>query len=163
MSTVVAIADWIKRVADDERKRDETLVTECETAARKAELIRRNGRRLIDELCAAVRRDVAAFRREFTGDRAREFVVDTTAPRGGFAIRTLTPGETTLTVAPDLDAAVAVCTYRFSGAAAMPPREDRIDVLFAGNDAGTLQMKHRGTGQVLRPPMHYPSSCSCQC
>jgi hypothetical protein len=149
MSTVVAIADWIKRIADDERKRDEARVTERETAARKAELIRHNGRRLIDELCAAVTRDVAAFRGEFAGDRAREFVVDATALDGGFAIRKLAPGETTLTVAPDLDAAVAVCTYRFIVAAGMPPREDRIDVLFTGNDIGTLQMKHRGTGQVF--------------
>ena len=50
MSTSVAIADWIKRIADDERKRDTVRVREDEMAARKADLVRRNGRRLIDEL-----------------------------------------------------------------------------------------------------------------
>jgi hypothetical protein len=149
MSTTVATADWIKRIANDERRRDEARITENETVARKAELIRRNGRRLIDELCAAVTRDVAAFRGEFAGDRAREFVVDATALDGGFAIRKPAPAETTLTVAPNLDAAVAVCTYRFTVAAGMPPREDRVDVLFTGNDSGPLKMKHSGTGQVF--------------
>lgn len=149
MGTIVAIADWIKRVADDERQRDEAQLTKHETAARKAELIRSQGRRLIDELCAAVTRDVAAFRGEFAGDRAREFVVDTTALDGGFAVRKPAPSETTLTVVPNLDAAVTVCTYRFTIGTGMPPREDRIEVLFTGNDSATLQMKHRATGQVF--------------
>ncbi len=69
MSTSVAAADWIKRIADDERKRDTVRVREDELAARKADLVRRNGRRLIDELRATVTRDVDAFRDEFVGDR----------------------------------------------------------------------------------------------
>jgi len=101
MSRTVPIADWIKRVADDERRRDEARATESETAARKAELIRGNGRRLVDELCAAVTRDVAAFRAEFTL------------------------------------------------AAGMPPREDRIEMLFTDNHNGTLQIKQRRTGQAF--------------
>ena len=48
-STVVVVADWIKRIADDERRRDTARLREDETAARKADLVRRNGRRLIDE------------------------------------------------------------------------------------------------------------------
>src|SRR5437667_8204560 len=50
MSTTVAEADWIKRIADDERKRDTVVARESELAARKADLVRLNGRRLIDEL-----------------------------------------------------------------------------------------------------------------
>ena len=38
MSTEIAVADWIKRVADDERRRDAVRVREEETAARKADL-----------------------------------------------------------------------------------------------------------------------------
>jgi len=38
MSTGVVAADWIKRIADDERKRDAVRVREEETAARKADL-----------------------------------------------------------------------------------------------------------------------------
>ena len=34
----------------------------------------------------------------------------------------------------------------------LPPREDRIDVTFAGDGAGTLLMKHHGTGQVFVTP-----------
>src|SRR5450756_4508 len=68
MSASVAIADWIKRIADDERSRDTVRVREDEIAARKADLVRRNGRRLVDELRAAVTRDVADFRDEFAGD-----------------------------------------------------------------------------------------------
>jgi hypothetical protein len=149
MSTVVAIADWIKRIADDERRRDTARVKEDETAARKADLVRRNGRRLMDELRAAVERDVDAFRGEFAGDGAREIVVDATATDGGFVVRKPAPAAASLTVTPNLDAAVTVCAYRFTVTDGLPPREDRIDLLFAGDAAGTLQMKHRGTGQVF--------------
>jgi hypothetical protein len=48
MSTTVAVAEWIKRIADDERRRDAVRLKEEEVAARKADLVRRNGRRLID-------------------------------------------------------------------------------------------------------------------
>jgi hypothetical protein len=149
MSTTVAAADWIKRVADDERRRDATRLREDEAAARKAALVRRNGRRLIDELCAAVVRDVDAFRSEFAGDPVRAIVVDAAAPDGGFTVRKPASAAVSLTVTPNLDAAVTVCTYRFIVNDGMPPREDRIDVLFADNATGTLQMKHRGTGQVF--------------
>jgi len=149
MSTTVAVADWIKRIADDERRRDATRLREDEAAARKAELVRRNGRRLIDELHAAVVRDVDAFRSEFAGDPVRAIVVDATVPDGGFTVRKPASAAVSLTVTPNLDAAVTVCTYRFTVNDGMPPREDRIDVLFAGNATDTLQMKHRGTGQVF--------------
>ena len=67
MSTSVTVADWIKRIADDERRRDTERVKVGELAARKADLVRRNGQRLIDEVRASVTRDVLAFRDEFAG------------------------------------------------------------------------------------------------
>ena len=149
MSTTVAVADWIKRIADDERRRDATRLRDHEAAARKAELVRQNGRRLIDELYAAVVRDVDAFRSEFAGDPVRAIVVDATAPDGGFTVRKPASAAVSLTVTPNLNAAVTVCTYRFTVKDGMPPREDRIDILFADNATDTLQMKHRGTGQVF--------------
>jgi hypothetical protein len=42
-----------------------------------------------------------------------------------------------------------VCDYRFTLPNGLPPREDRIDVMFAGDGAETLQMKHQGTGRVF--------------
>ncbi|MBI3401866.1 MAG: hypothetical protein HY048_10640 [Acidobacteria bacterium] len=151
MSTSVAVADWIKRIADDERRRDAVRVKENELAARKADLVRRNGRRLVDELRAAVTRDVDAFRAEFPGDRVRDVVVDATTPDGGFAVRKPAPAAVSLAVTPNLDAASMVCHFRFL-ADGFPPREDRIDIMFAGDGPGddaTLQMKHHGTGQMF--------------
>jgi len=70
--TAVVVADWIKRLVDDERERGAVRVREKEEpAARKADLVRLNGRRLIDVLRATVTRDLEAFRNEFPGDRAR--------------------------------------------------------------------------------------------
>jgi len=149
VSTTLAVADWIKRIADDERRRDTVRLREDETAARKADLVRRNGRRLIDELRAAVARDVDAFRGEFIGDGAREIVVDATVNDGGFAVRRTASPTVSLTIAPNLNAAVMVCVFRFAVGGGMPPREDRLDVLFVEDATGTLQMKHRGTGQVF--------------
>src|SRR5258708_22045920 len=76
MSTSAPVADWIKRIADEERRRDALRLKEDEQIARKAELVRRTGGRLIDELRAAVTRDVEGFREEFAGDPARNVVVD---------------------------------------------------------------------------------------
>src|SRR6202163_460807 len=111
MSTSVVVPDWIKRIADDERKRDAVRFREDEVAAQKADLVRRSGRRLIDELRATVTRDVEAFRDEFAGDPARDIVVEATAPDGGFSVRKPAPAAVSLTVTPNLGAAAMVCHY----------------------------------------------------
>ena len=149
MSTDVATAEWIKRIASDERRRDTERVREDEIVARKADLIRRNGQRLIDELRATVVRDVEAFRDEFVGDAARAVVVDVTAPDGGFVVRKPAPLAVSLTVTPRLEAGAMVCHYQFTLADGLPPRAERIDVLFAGDGTETLQMRHQGTGQTF--------------
>ncbi|MBZ5559425.1 MAG: hypothetical protein LAO77_19310 [Acidobacteriia bacterium] len=149
MSTSVAVADWIKRLADDERQRDAARVMESETAARKTDLVRQNSQRLLDTLKAAVTRDVDAFRAEFAGDRARHVIVDATMPDGGFAVRKPSAPAVSLTVTPNLRAAAMNCHYRFTLSDGLPPREDRIDITFAGDGVDTLQTKHQGTGQVF--------------
>jgi hypothetical protein len=94
-------------------------------------------------------RDVDAFRAEFVGDPARQVVVDATAPNDGFGVHKPAPAGVSLTISPNLDAAVTVCTYRFAVSNGMPPREDRVDVLFVDNATDALLMKHRATGQVF--------------
>jgi hypothetical protein len=152
MSTIVAVPDWIKRIVDDERKRDAVRVREEEAAARKADLVRRKGRRLIEDLAATVTRDVAAFCLEFAGDRARDVVVEPTTPDGGFLVRKPGPGGVSLTVTPNMSAAAMVCRYTFTLSNGLPPREDRIDMTFAGEDGEILQVKHGGSGQVFATP-----------
>jgi hypothetical protein len=149
MSTSMVVADWIKRNAEDERKRDTVRVREHEVATRKADLVRLNGRRLIDDLRATVMRDAEGFRAEFVGDRARDVVVEATALDGGFVVRKPAPAAVSLTVTPNLETASMVCDYRFTLPNGLPPREDRIDVMFAGDGREILQMKHQGTGQVF--------------
>ena len=147
--TAVVVADWIKRLVDEERKRDAVRVREEETAARKADLVRLNGRRLIDELRATVMRDVEAFRDEFAGDRTREIVVEATEPEGGFVVRKPASPAVSLTVAPHLEAAAMGCLYRFTPTNGLPPREDRVELVFAGDGGETLQVKHGVTGKVF--------------
>ena len=151
MTTNVAVADWIKRIADEERRRDTVRAREDELAARKADLVQRNGRRLVDELRATVTRDVEAFRGEFAGESARDIVVEATGPDGGFVVRKPAPTAVSLTVTPNLEAHTMVCHYRFTLTNGLPPREDRIDVMFSGDggESETLQMKHHGSGQVF--------------
>src|SRR3989442_15554134 len=114
MSTGVVVADWIKRLVDEERRRDAVRVREEEAAARKADLVRLNGRRLIDELRATVMRDVEAFRDEFAGDHTRDIVLEATEPDGGFVVRNPASPAVSLTVAPHLEAAAMCCHYRFT-------------------------------------------------
>src|SRR5947209_18971538 len=57
MSTSATVADWIKRIAEDERRRDTARVREDEMVARKADVARRSGGRGLGERLAAVTRD----------------------------------------------------------------------------------------------------------
>ena len=149
MNTNVVVADWIKRIAADERQRDAARVREEEAVARKADLIRVHGRRLIEELRATVARDVAAFRDEFAGDRARDIVCENAQPGGGFVVRKPESPAVSLTVAPHLEAAAVACHYRFTVSNGLPPREVNIDLVFTGDGVETLQLKHHGTAQVF--------------
>ncbi len=149
MSTSVVAAEWIKRIADDERRRDAIRVREEDAAARKTDLVRRNGRRLIDELRATVTRDIEAFREEFAGDHARDIVLEATEPGGGFVVRKVASPAVVLTVAPDMEAAAMGCHYRFTLRNGLPPREDRLELVLTGEGGEILQVKHQGTGQVF--------------
>lgn len=148
MSTSVSAADWIKRIVDDERKRDAARAREEEIAARKSDLVRLNGRRLIDELRATVARDLEAFGNEFPGDPTRAVVLETTES-GGFIVRKLASPAVVLTVAPNLDAGAMSCHFRFTLRNNLPPREDKIELVFAGDGAETLLVRHQGTGQAF--------------
>lgn len=149
MSTGVTVPDWIKRIADDERQRDAVRVRQEQTAARKADLVRMHGRQLLDELRATITRDVEAFKDEFAGERARDIVLEAMDAGDGFVIRKPASPAVSLTVAPHLEAAVMACHYRFMSTNGLPPREDRLELVFAGDGGESLQMKHHGTGQLF--------------
>jgi hypothetical protein len=148
MSVAAAAAAWIKVVADDERKRDAIRIAEDEVITRKADAVRRDGRRLVDELQATMRRDVQAFCDEFAGDATRAIVVEASGPNGGFVVRKPAPAAVSLTLMPSLDTASMLCHYRFT-LHGLPPREDRIDIVFAADGSDALRMKHDGTGQLF--------------
>jgi hypothetical protein len=52
-------------------------------------------------------------------------------------------------VTPNFAGAAMVCHFRFTLANGLPPREDRIDMTFAGDAGETLLLRHHGTGQVF--------------
>jgi hypothetical protein len=141
--------DWIKRIAEDERKRDDIRLQGTEAAARKADIIHVHGQRLLDELRVTVERDIGEFRREFPDDQVREIVFDAVALGGGFAVHKPRFPTASLNVAPNLDAASVSCQYRFTPTDGLPPREDRLELMFTGEVGDTLQIKHHGTGQVF--------------
>jgi hypothetical protein len=149
MTTGVAAADWIMRIVEDERKRDAVRARQEEAAARHADLVRVNGRRLLDELRAVVARDIEAFRAEFAGDASRAIVLDATEGNGGFVVRKPGSPAVVLTAEPHPNADAMDCHYRFISANGLPPREDRFELIFATDGADSLQIKTQGTGQVF--------------
>jgi hypothetical protein len=149
MRTSVVVADWIQRIANDERERDAVRVREEEAVARKGALVRLNGRRLMDELRATVTRDIEAFREEFVGDRRRDIVLEATESGGGFTVRKPAPPAVALTVSPRPEAAIVACNYRFIPTNGLPPREHRFDLVFVEIEGEALQIKNHGTGQVF--------------
>jgi hypothetical protein len=147
VTTSVVVVEWIKRIADSERKRDAVSAREKETASRKARLVHLNGQRLIDELRATVVRDVEAFRAEFPGDPTRQIVVDESA--GGFNVSKPSSPAVSLALLPNLDGATITCLYRFTTANGLPPREDSLELEFTSNGGEAVQIRHRGTGQLF--------------
>ena len=150
MSTTVTVAGWVKRIADDERSRDVARLRAGEAAAQTADLVSRQGRRLVDELRTTVTRDREAFRGEFPGDAARDITVETTEADGGFVVRRPAPAAISLSVQPNLAGAALVCQYRFTVPNGLPSRDDRIDVMLTRDGDETLRMKDHATGQVFR-------------
>jgi hypothetical protein len=147
-------AEWITRLAEDERQRDDVRLRLTEAAARKTNLVVTHGQRFIDELRSSVSRDIESFREEFPGDVAREIVFESAQPDGGFVVSK--PGLPTvaLSVSPRLLAALVSCQYRFTPTKGLPPREDRQEFLLSSNggEDDPVQLKHQGTGQVFKDP-----------
>jgi hypothetical protein len=151
MKTGVMVADWIKRVVDDERGRDAVRRRENEDAARKADYIRLTMRRVVEELRAAVTRDVEAFRDAFEGDPGRAIVVESTQPANGIVIRKPAPAAASLTVTAHPEAAAVTCHYRFIVTDGLPPRETTIDITFIGGGDDVLQFKQLNSGRPSQP------------
>jgi hypothetical protein len=141
--------EWIARLAVDERKRDDVRLRATEAAARKAHLVATHGQRLLDELRAAVVRDIGTFRDAFPGDADREILFEEMQPDGGFVVRKPEFPNAALSIVPHVQAGTFSCAYRFKPANGLPPREDRMEFLFVSNGDDTLQIRHPGTGQMF--------------
>jgi hypothetical protein len=148
MTTSVAAADWIKRIADDERRRDAVRAGEAERAARQARLVLLNAGRLLEELRGAIARDVEAFRGEFSGDLSHEILLEATDAPCGFVVRKPMMPAVTLTASPQLEAGTMDCTYLFTSPGGLPPRQEHVHLAFAADGAETLQIRTQ-TGQVF--------------
>ena len=149
MIPTVAAADWIKRIAEDERGRDAARAKDAEGVTRKADLVRRHGPRLVDELRATMTRDIDAFRSEFPGDAARNVSIDELGEDGGFVVRRPAPAAVSLSVAPGLDSALMVCRYCFMLPGGLPSREDQVNLMFARDGDDAVRLKNQATGQVF--------------
>jgi hypothetical protein len=141
--------EWIGRLAEDERKRDDVRTRATEAAARKAELVAMQGRRWLDALQAAVIGHVEAFRAEFPGDTPRAILFEASQADGGFAVRKPKHPIAAVSIVPHFSAGSISCAYRFTPTDGMPSREDRLELLFTANGGDTLHLKHQDTGQMF--------------
>lgn len=145
-----ATLDWIIRLADDERKRDDARSRVTEAAARHSQLVAVDGPRALDALRTTVVRDIQTFRDQFPADPARAVVFEAVPPDGGFAVRKPADPAVDLNVLPHLAAASIACAYRFTAAGGLPPREEHLELLLTRNSGDdTLLFKLRDTGQVF--------------
>jgi len=150
MSTSVAVPDWIKRIADEERKRDAARLREEEIAARQSDLVRLNGRRLLDELRATITRDLEAFRSEFPADATRDVLLEA-ADSGGFVVRKLASPAVVLTVTPNLPVSVpssSIITWKGDLQAHVVDDRQLYEVVLRQGGSGAL-VRLEGTGRIL--------------
>src|SRR5438552_9085816 len=106
--------EWIARLAEDERKRDDVRLRATEAVTRKADLVRVHGQRWLDELRTTVVRDIETFRGEFPGDPAREILFEAIQSDGGFVVRKPEYPAAALSVTPLPFAVATGCACRFS-------------------------------------------------
>jgi hypothetical protein len=144
-------AEWVTRLADDERRRDEVKLRAKRTVDRRTDLVSQHGRRMLDELRTTVVRDVEAFRREFPGDPVRAFLIEEHVD-GGFSVRRLEPPTASMAIVPTAAVGSLSCEYFFSSADGKPPRRDLLDFVFTNTSDDTLQLKLQGTAQVFANP-----------
>lgn len=141
-------AEWVTRLADDERRRDEVKVRAKHAVDRRTDLVSQHGRRLLDELRTTVVRDVDAFRREFPGDPVRAFLIEEHVD-GGFSVRRLEAPTASMAIVPTAAVGALSCEYFFTSANGKPPRRDLLDFVFTHTSDNTLQLKLHGTAQVF--------------
>jgi hypothetical protein len=144
-------AEWVTRLADDERRRDEIKVRAKQAVDRRTDLVSQHGRRILDELRTTVVRDVEAFRREFPGDPVRAFLIEEHVD-GGFSVRRLEAPTASMAIVPTQALGSLSCEYLFTPANGMPPRRDLLDFVFTHTSDNTLQLKLQGTAQVFTHP-----------
>ena len=144
-------AEWVTRLAGDERRRDEVRLLAKRTVERRTDLVSQHGRRMLDELRTAVVRDVEAFRREFPGDPVRAFLIEEHTD-GGFSVRRLESPTASMAIVPTAAVASLSCEYFFTSANGMPPRRDLLEFVFTNSSGNTLQLKLQGTAQVFTGP-----------
>ena len=149
MSPTVAAADWIARIVDGERQRDAERGRQAALTARKDDLVNRHGRRLLDDLRTTIIRDAEGFRDAFTGDASRDVGVTMGLPDGGFVVNKPPPSAVSLSITLNANSASLLCIYTFKSADNMPPREDRVHVMFIDGGGETLQMRDHGTGTTF--------------
>jgi hypothetical protein len=141
--------EWITLLAAAERKRDDERARAADVAARRADLHREQGQKLIDELRATVVRDLEMFRSEFPDDKDRTTLFEAIQPGGGFLIRKPAHPAVALSITPQLAAGSVKCEYRFTPNNGLPSRDDRIEFVLTTGADDALHLKHPGTGQVF--------------
>jgi hypothetical protein len=121
---------WVRRFAEEERRRDAVERREVDTVAEQGEAVRARSLALLDALRTQVARDVKAFSREFPG---RSISFEQGLPGGGFVVRRGHYPEVHLTVVPNLSGSAISVQYLLAsgtGTEAPPPRE----LVVAGHD-----------------------------
>ena len=139
---------WITKLVDDERRRDEVRSRALDAVVQKAELVRKHGRQLIDELRAKVTSDVGRFRLEFPGDPLRDVIIEE-QNEGGFSVRKAGTPSVSLAVNPRWEAGLVSCRYRFILNNGMPAREARLDLVLTANGSDAAHFRHHDSGELF--------------
>jgi len=150
-ATLSMTAEWVTRLAEDERRRDEVKLRAKQAVDRRTDLVSQHGRRMLDELRTTVVRDVEAFRREFPGDPVRAFLIEEHVD-GGFSVRRLERPTASMAIVPTAAVASLSCEYFFTSINGTPARRDVLEFVFTNTTGNTLQLKLQGTAQVFTDP-----------
>ena len=150
-ATLPMTAEWVTRLAEDERRRDEVKLRAKQAVDRRTDLVSQHGRRMLDELRTTVVRDVEAFRREFPGDPVRAFLIEEHVD-GGFSVRRLERPTASMAIVPTAAVASLSCEYFFTSINGTPARRDVLEFVFTNTTGNTLQLKLQGTAQVFTDP-----------
>jgi hypothetical protein len=127
------MADWLDKQEEAYRQRRDQQQLQDQVQIHRADVLKAKGRQYLDDLTAAVQRDVERYQQRFTGDEERRTELHV-KPSGGFKLTKPTFPSASVEVSLDRDEIVASYSFRKNSSNSGDQRRETFKLYVESND-----------------------------